>query len=124
MKFYIKTINKNILVYLAFIFVGGTIIPGCKKSFLNDPKPTDQVSTKDVFASSEGVRAYFNGIYRNIRSQWQSLDGSAGGSGDTYCFVSIDLARVAKGKDIVMAFPTYYIYDYEHANREPNYRRT
>ncbi len=120
----IKTIRQRTFLYASVFLLFAAIISGCKKDFLNDPKPTDQVSTKDVFASPEGVRAYFNGIYRNIRLQWQSLDGSAGGSGDTYSFISMYMARVAKGTDIVMAFPSYFTYDYEYANREPTYRRT
>ena len=104
--------------------MGSIFLSSCKKDFLNDPKPTDQVSTKDVFASADGVRAYFNGIYRNIRAQWQSLDGSAGGVDDTYSFEALNLTRVAKGTDIVMAFPTFFIYDYQYQNREANYRRT
>jgi hypothetical protein len=100
------------------------LLSGCKKDFLDDPKPTDKVSTVDVFASAEGVRAFFNGLYRNMRSQWQSLDASAGGRDDVYSFVSLNLARDAKGEDMVMAFPTFYVFDYQNDNREPNYRRT
>jgi len=124
MKLFIKNISKKIFIYLISFLTGSIILSSCKKNFLNDPKPTDQVSTKDVFASADGVRAYFNGIYRNIRAQWQSLDGSAGGVDDTYSFEALNLARVAKGTDIVMAFPTFFIYDYQYQNREPTYRRT
>ncbi|MEO7045162.1 MAG: RagB/SusD family nutrient uptake outer membrane protein, partial [Ferruginibacter sp.] len=120
----IKNISKKLFTYLTSFLIGSIILSSCKKDFLNDPKPTDQVSTKDVFASADGVRAYFNGIYRNIRAQWQSLDGSAGGRDDVYSLIAINMTRVAKGADIVMAFPTFFIYDYQYMNREPSYKRT
>ena len=115
--------SSNILIRTCIILFSSFLLSGCKKEFLDEPKPTDKVSTIDVFASADGVRAYFNGLYRNFRLQWQSLDGSAGGNDDTYSFVSLNITRAAKGKDIVMAFPTWYIYDYQNDNREPTYRR-
>jgi hypothetical protein len=123
MKLLFPIINKKIISRLSILVIAALLFGGCKKDFLNDPKPTDKVSTVDVFASTDGVRAFFNGIYRNFRLQWQSLDGSAGGVDDTYSFVSLYAARTVKGKDVVMAFPTWYIYDYENQNREPTYRR-
>ena len=115
--------NKKFKTYLLLIIFATLAFTGCKKDFLDDPKPTDKVSTVDVFASPDGVRAFFNGLYRNFRLQWQSLDGSAGGNDDTYSFVSLNAARTAKGKDIVMAFPSFYYFDYQNDNREPTYRR-
>ncbi|MEP7106963.1 MAG: RagB/SusD family nutrient uptake outer membrane protein [Ferruginibacter sp.] len=123
MKLPFSLINKKIISRFSVIFIAALLVAGCKKDFLNDPKPTDKVSTVDVFASTDGVRAFFNGLYRNFRLQWQSLDASAGGNDDTYSFVSLYAARTVKGKDIVMAFPTWYIYDYQNQNREPTYRR-
>lgn len=96
---------------------------GCKKDFITDPKPTNAVSAGDVFKSVNGVRAYFNGIYRNMRRQWSNLDNTAGGATDTWGYNSINLARINKGTDIVNP-GGFYQFDYRHENREPAYRRT
>ncbi|MES2892896.1 MAG: RagB/SusD family nutrient uptake outer membrane protein [Bacteroidota bacterium] len=122
MKLSIRIITKQ-FPFFCLLLAASMLVTGCKKDFLDEPRPTDKVSTVDVFSSTDGVRAFFNGLYRNLRSQWTSLDGSAGGNDDTYSFVSLNITRGAKGKDVVMAFPTWYIYDYQNENREPTYRR-
>jgi len=95
----------------------------CKKSFIDSQKPTNSGSADQVFASASSVRAYFTGIYRNLRIQWQSTDGSAGGNDENYSYNSIFLTRDVKGKDITMARNNWYFYDYQNDNREPTYRR-
>ena len=91
--------------------------------FLDEPKPTTAVSPGDVFSSEDGVRAHFNGIYRNLRTQWESVDGKTGVSTDAWGIASINLTRMVKGID--MMIPSgWYQWDYRHVNRSPAYRRT
>src|SRR5882672_2291075 len=90
---------------LRTLFIGlflAMLFGACKKSFIDGQKPTNSGSADEVFASVSSVRSYFTGIYRNLRSQWQSTDASAGGSDDSYSYNSIFLAREVKGKDITM----------------------
>ena len=81
-------ISKAILI-IGFIAVS----MGCSE-FLDEPKPTTAVAPQDVFSSEDGVRAHFNGIYRNLRMQWESVDGKSGGKTDTWGIGSLNLARI------------------------------
>ena len=108
-----------IITILCFLLV----IASCTKGFINDAKPTNSATANDVFSSASAVRVYFNGIYRDMRSQWSSNDGAAGGATDTWGYNSIFMARNVKGKDIVMPYNSWYYFDYQNANREPTYRR-
>ena len=117
-------INSKYILRLCCTFLYLSMLLGsCKKSFIDGIQPTNSASADDVFASSDAVRVYFNGIYRTIRSQWQSTDGSAGGATDTWGYNSVFLARDVKGTDIVMPYNSWYYFDYQNANREPTYRR-
>lgn len=111
---------QQLFLLLALLSLVGA---SCKKDFITDPKPTSAVSEEDVFRSASGVRAYFNGIYRNLRRQWSNLDNTAGGQTDTWGYNSINLARINKGTDIINP-GGFYQFDYRHENREPAYRRT
>jgi starch-binding outer membrane protein, SusD/RagB family len=95
------------------------VMSSCKKSFLEEPKPGSSLAATDVFASEEGVRSYFNGIYRLLRVQY-------GSQTDVWGIASVNLAREAKGLDITLpdGAGAWYGFDYTHDNREPNYRRT
>lgn len=99
--------------------VGVIAFTGCKKDFLEEPKPGSSVASTDVFASEDGVRSYFNGIYRRLRVQY-------GTATDAWGIASVNLAREVKGLDIVVAdgASAWYGFDYTHDNREPNFRRT
>lgn len=90
--------------------------------FLDEPKPTTAVAPGDVFSSEDGVRAHFNGIYRNLRSQWESVDGQSGGATDTWGMVAVNLARMVKGTDMMVP-SGWYQWDYRHENRNSTYRR-
>ncbi|MGB0778146.1 MAG: RagB/SusD family nutrient uptake outer membrane protein [Flavobacteriaceae bacterium] len=98
-----------------FILALSISLVSCSEDFLNDPKPTDEVSGEVVFGSLEGAEAFLSGIHRNMRSQFTS-DDSAG-------LNSMYYARSVKGNDIIQG-PTWFLFDYENDNREPNYRRT
>lgn len=93
------------------------MLGACSKDFLNDPKPATSISATDVYASPEGVRAYFNGLYRELRTQW-------GSASDAWGIISVNIAREVKGMDVSLPDGNWYNFDYEHDNREPGYRRT
>lgn len=116
----------NNIFRLHTLFIGlflVLLLGSCKKSFIDGQRPTDSGKSDQVFASVTSVRSYFTGIYRNLRKQWQSTDGAAGGSDDTYSYNSVFLTRDVKGKDITMPDVNWYYYDYQNDNREPTYRR-
>ncbi len=105
------------------LITGGLLFSSCSKEFINGQHPTNAATAEEVFGSKEGVRVYFNGIYRSMRSQWESIDESAGGDTDTWGYNSVLMARVVKGKDVVMPESHFYYFDYQNDNREPTYRR-
>lgn len=111
----------KILISLSLIiFLTGTI--GCKKEFLTDPKPASGLSEKDIYVSKEGVRSFFNGIYKYMRQQTGG-SGTTGGSTDAWGVTSVQLAREVKGYDIMLPGSSWYYFDYQIDNREPTYRR-
>lgn len=116
-------IVRSYIFILGMLVAGGLLFSSCSKDFINDVSPTDAATAEEVFGSQEGVRVYFNGIYRSMRSQWESIDESAGGTDDAWGYNSVNMARVVKGKDIVMPYNSWYYYDYQNDNREPTYRR-
>ncbi|WP_266366679.1 RagB/SusD family nutrient uptake outer membrane protein [Tellurirhabdus rosea] len=107
-----------------FLLVAGALSLGsCSKDYLEAPQPTAQISPDQVFSTPDGARAFFNGIYRRLRSQWINLNETAGNSTDAWGVVSVNLAREMKGDDIINP-GGWYQFDYRHENREPTYRRT
>lgn len=111
------------LSLVSFALAAILVLAGCKKDFINSVAPTDSATREQVFSSASSVRTYFNGIYRQMRNQWQSIDKTAGYSDDAYSYPSVYLARCAKGKDIVMPYSGFFYFDYQNDNREPTYRR-
>lgn len=111
--------KQNIWIRTLILISGISVlvsITSCKKSFLEEPKPATSVSEVDVYGSELGVRSYFNGLYRELRTQW-------GTSTDAWGIVSVLLAREAKGVDLSLPGGNWYNFDYLHDNREPTYRR-
>lgn len=104
-----KIMSKFLIIALSMI-----MLVGCSKEFLDEPKPTDGVTSAVVFTSRGGVEAFISGIMRRFRSQYTNVD-SAG-------LNSIFYARTVKGNDIIAA-NTWYNFDYANDNREPTYRR-
>lgn len=91
---------------------------GCS-GYLDDPKPTDVLTANDIYSSPEGVQAYFSGIYRLFRGQYEySTDVATTDVGGVY---SMYYARSVKGNDLIQN--SWYNFDYAHENREPTYRR-
>ncbi|MFV0247904.1 MAG: RagB/SusD family nutrient uptake outer membrane protein [Tenacibaculum sp.] len=86
----------------------------CSDEFLNEPKPTDSVSSDIIFGSRGGADAFVSGIMRRFRTQFLSVD--AAGVNSLY------YARTVKGNDIIQG-TTWFQFDYENDNREPTFRR-
>jgi hypothetical protein len=109
---------KNIFKGAVCIAIASSVLfTGCKKEFLEDPKPGDGISAPDVFATDAGVRAFLSGTYRNLRTQW-------GTSTDAWGIISVNLAREVRGLDVGLPLGNWYNFDYLHDNREPSFRRT
>ncbi|WP_299101788.1 RagB/SusD family nutrient uptake outer membrane protein [uncultured Winogradskyella sp.] len=87
----------------------------CNEDFLEEPSPQDAVTESVVFSSKENAMTHMSGILRRTRAQYTNND-SAGVN-------SLYYARAVKGNDVVQG-PTWFLFDYAHENREPNYRRT
>lgn len=101
---------------LTWLFLFSLIMfTGCSEDFLEEPAPTEQVSEDVVFGSREGVEAFISGIHRRARAQFTATDAAG--------INSLYFARSVKGNDIIQS-PTWFLFDYENANREPTYRRT
>jgi hypothetical protein len=105
-----KKINLNLLLLLLLT----CSIISCNDDFLNDPQPTDSVTSSVIFGSRDGANAFVSGIMRNFRSQFTATDAAG--------VNSIYYARTVKGNDIIQR-ATWFLYDYENENREPTYRR-
>ena len=105
--------KKNNLNILLLLLLTCSLI-SCDEEFLNDPQPTDSVTSSVIFGSRDGANAFVSGIMRNFRSQYTATDAAG--------VNSIYYARTVKGNDIIQR-ATWFSFDYENANREPNYRR-
>lgn len=104
---------KKIINILLVVFIFLTI-SSCEK-FLDEPKPTDEITAAAIFSSADGVNAYISGIYRKFRRQHS-------GTTDVGGIYSMYFARSIKGKDLIEDV-SWYLYDYAHENRSPTYRR-
>lgn len=106
----IKIINTKLLIaVLLFSF-------GCGEEFLEEPKPTQQVSEDVIFGTRAGADAFMSGILRRMRGQFTTGHDAGGVNSMLY-------ARSVKGNDVVQA-NTWFTFDYANDNREPTYRRT
>ncbi len=110
------------LIYKYSLIIGLLFFATSCEDYLDEPQPTSAIPYENVFSSEAGVEAYFNGIYRNMRQQWQN--DVVGSSTDTWGLVSLNLARILKGDDITLPLSSWYLFDYRYENREAVYRRT
>lgn len=101
--------SSMLLIMLVFAFA-------CSDSFLDDPKPTDAVSSDVIFGTRTGADAFMAGILRRMRGQYTTGHDAGGLNSMMY-------ARSVKGNDVVQA-NTWFTFDYQNDNREPTYRRT
>lgn len=106
---------KKIFYKISIVYFIALMVVSCDKDFLNDPAPTDSVTSDVIFTSRTGAEAFISGIMRRFRSQYTNTD-SAG-------LNSIYYARTVKGNDIIQE-ATWFLFDYANENREPTYRRT
>ena len=104
---------KSIKLILLVLLVG--FVQSCREEYLNEPKPTDAVAPTVAYGSYEGAKAHIAGILRRTRGQFTATD--AGNLGSMY------FARENKG-NITINNGSWFSFDYENDNREPNYRRT
>ncbi|MEH0008379.1 MAG: RagB/SusD family nutrient uptake outer membrane protein [Flavobacteriales bacterium] len=88
----------------------------CSKDYLNEPKPTAQISGELVYGSRSGVEAYISGILRMVRT----LDGNFNTGGMDAMYT----ARSVKGKDIIALGPfMWWIDDYKYEDRAATHAR-
>lgn len=102
-----KNIFKLNTVVLALAIA--SMAAGCKKSFLNDPKPTQQVSEDIVFGSRAGAEAFISGITRTMRSSW-----SGQATANVMTFYG---ARIYKGDDMMFLGTGFWNTDYNYNGR-------
>lgn len=105
---------KNIFTKTTICFFSILLLLSCEKEFLEEPAPTDSVTSEVIFSSRTGVEAFISGILRLMRAQYTATD--------TAGLNSIYYARTVKGNDIIQG-PTWFRFDYANDNREPTYRR-
>lgn len=108
-RYLIKILRVKVLVALMFAM-------GCSEEFLDEPVPTDEVSSVVIYGSRAGADAYMAGILRRMRGQY-TTGHDAGGLNSMF------YARSVKGNDVIQA-NTWFTFDYANDNREPTYRRT
>ena len=106
---------KKIFIKFSIVCLIALTAVSCGKDYLNDPVPTDAVTSDVIFGSRTGAEAFMSGMLRMLRAQYTNND-SAG-------LNSIYYARTVKGNDIIQR-ATWFLFDYENDNREPTYRRT
>lgn len=90
-------------------------LSSCRSEYLDEPAPTDAVAPDVAYGSYTGAKAHIAGILRRTRAQFTSTD--SGNLGALY------FARENKG-NISINNGSWFSFDYENDNREPNYRRT
>lgn len=100
--------------FLILLLIGCLVFVSCEDAYLDDPAPTSSVNESVIFSSKVGVEAFLAGITRRARRQFSTVD-----TGGVY---SLYYARSVKGNDVILK-PTWYGFDYDNDNREPNYRR-
>lgn len=107
---FIKLINIKLLIVVMMIAFG------CSEEFLEEPKPTQQVSEDVIFGTRAGSDAFMAGILRRMRGQFTGGHDAGGLNSMLY-------ARSVKGNDVIQR-ATWFTFDYANDNREPTYRRT
>ena len=102
-------------IVATLIFSGAASLTSCEKEFLDDPKPTASVSSIDAFSNEQSVRAYFTGVYNQLRSWYVNHDTDGA--------KSYDLAFDLMGNDFIQPVNNWYGFDYQNDNRNSTYRR-
>ncbi|CAI9681337.1 MULTISPECIES: RagB/SusD family nutrient uptake outer membrane protein [Elizabethkingia] len=102
---------KYITLALGFF----ALMNSCTGNYLDTPQPTDTLAPDVVYSSYEGAKAHIAGILRRTRGQFTNTEN--GNLGSMY------FARENKG-NISINSGSWFGFDYENDNREPNYTRT
>lgn len=109
--------KKYLIKFFRVTFVAALIFAmSCSEEFLDEPVPTDEVSSVVIYGSRAGAEAYMAGMLRRMRGQY-TTGHDAGGLNSMF------YARSVKGNDVIQA-NTWFTFDYANDNREPTYRRT
>lgn len=108
-----KTFKTNYIIIAVFTLM----LSACSKDFLDEPKPSTSAPATAVFETEAGVRAFFNGIYSYLRTQWSSPS-------DVYGIVSVNLAREVRGLDVSLPNGDTYTNDYLYDSRSATFRRS
>ena len=101
--------------FLILLLLGCLVFVSCEDAYLDDPAPTSSVNSSIVFSSKAGVEAFISGIHRRARAQFTNTH-----NGGLY---SMYYARDVKAND-VLTKATWFLWDYDHTYRAPNYGRT
>lgn len=90
-----NNIYKN---WATLMLLGAIITFTACESYLDEPEPSDAVASTSVFASASGVRAYFNGLYRNLKDRKGPNSTQTTDSRGSH---SVLVAGEVKGTDVV-----------------------
>ncbi len=103
-------IKKLLLIFFAVLTTYS-----CQDEFIDDPAPTSGISEALVFSNRSMVDSFLAGMGRRLRRQFTSVDSNG--------INAMYYARNVKGNDIIQR-QTWFGFDHDNDNREPNYRRT
>ncbi len=115
---------KKTIKYTGFLiaFVSAVFTQSCSDTFL-DKQPTDNVSSSEVFTSTEGGVSVLNGIYRYMYSY--NTYGRESGRHDDFGQPSIQIMLDVMGDDMPMTISYFYSSDYNYLYTErSDYSRT
>ena len=101
--------------YILLIAGVFSLMQSCRSEYLDEPTPTEVISPEVIYGSYDGALSHIAGILRRTRGQFTSTD--SGNLGSMY------FARENKG-NISINNGSWFSFDYQNDNREPNYRRT
>lgn len=87
---------------------------GCSSEFLEEPKPTNNVTPEVIFSNREGVDAFIAGILRLNRGQFMNNEAAG--------LQSIYFARSVRGEALIQK-QTWFGDDYDFQDREATYTR-
>jgi len=99
---------------LLLLFFAALTIYSCQDEFIDDPAPSDGISEALVFSNRAMVDSFLAGMGRRLRRQFSLVDSNG--------INAMYYARNVKGNDLIQR-DTWFSYDYDNDNREPNYRR-
>ncbi|MAB47365.1 MAG: hypothetical protein CMC05_01930 [Flavobacteriaceae bacterium] len=113
-----KTLKLGLYTILSFMMI--VITTACSNDYLDEPENNSGITEDVVFNSRENAQLFVSGILSNYKGQYSDANSPA--AADAGGLYSLYMARAVKGKDLIQGgFP--YNFDYEHGNREPNFRR-